>query len=221
MNGLSAVGLSRGSPEEAGLDPKILDKHRERINKHQDGRNLMIRPHAKIRGAWFLKCFYRGLTAMLLAVRAVARRNLVCSLALPRVLLLMEKSFFSTCLALRTRISSIACLYVPFFEGNLARTSWGDLRSLWCNCLQQEYAEVLACWRPRYSMMKPITATAFMSLVDDGTFRLDDPVHKFIPGFKSLRVRPPVFKACCILWVTSQETETVETIWNDCNHNLV
>ena len=48
-------------------------------------------------------------------------------------------------------------------------------------------------------MMKPITATAFMSLVDDGKFRLDDPVHKFIPGFKSLRVCPPVFKACCIL----------------------
>lgn len=60
--------------------------------------------------------------------------------------------------------------------------------------------------------MKPITATAFMSLVDDGTFHLDDPVHKFIPGFKSLRVRPPVFKPCCMLGVTSQETETVETI---------
>ena len=38
-------------------------------------------------------------------------------------------------------------------------------------------------------MMKPITATAFMSLVDDGMFKLDDPVHKFIPKFKFLRVR--------------------------------
>ncbi|CAL1171523.1 unnamed protein product [Cladocopium goreaui] len=40
-----------------------------------------------------------------------------------------------------------------------------------------------------YSMMKPITATAFMSLVDDGMLKLDDPVHKFIPKFKFLRVK--------------------------------
>lgn len=36
-------------------------------------------------------------------------------------------------------------------------------------------------------MMKPITATAFMSLVDDGMFKLDDPVEKYIPAFKMLR----------------------------------
>eukprot|EP00913_Durusdinium_trenchii_P001944 g1798.t1 len=40
-----------------------------------------------------------------------------------------------------------------------------------------------------YSMMKPITATAFMSLVDDGMFKLDDPVEKYIPAFKMLRVK--------------------------------
>ena len=35
--------------------------------------------------------------------------------------------------------------------------------------------------------MKPITATAFMSLVDDGVFRLDDPVERYLPEFKNLR----------------------------------
>ncbi|CAJ1434196.1 unnamed protein product [Effrenium voratum] len=39
-----------------------------------------------------------------------------------------------------------------------------------------------------YSMMKPITATAFMTLVDEGTVGLDDPVHRYIPSFKDLRV---------------------------------
>lgn len=39
-----------------------------------------------------------------------------------------------------------------------------------------------------YSMMKPITATAFMSLVDDGTVGLHDPVHRYIPSFKDLQV---------------------------------
>ena len=36
--------------------------------------------------------------------------------------------------------------------------------------------------------MKPITATAFMSLVDDGTVGLHDPVHRYIPSFKHLQV---------------------------------
>ena len=37
-------------------------------------------------------------------------------------------------------------------------------------------------------MMKPITATAFMSMVDDGTVGLHDPVHRYIPSFKDLQV---------------------------------
>ena len=37
-------------------------------------------------------------------------------------------------------------------------------------------------------MMKPITATAFMSLVDDGTLGLHDPVHRYLPSFKNLKV---------------------------------
>lgn len=39
--------------------------------------------------------------------------------------------------------------------------------------------------------MKPITATAFMTLVDEGTVGLDDPVHRYIPSFKDLRVFCP------------------------------
>ena len=37
-------------------------------------------------------------------------------------------------------------------------------------------------------MMKPITATAFMSLVDDGAVGLHDPVARYIPSFKTLQV---------------------------------
>src|SRR5882757_3955727 len=38
------------------------------------------------------------------------------------------------------------------------------------------------------SMSKPITATAFMMLVDEGRVKLDDPVEKYIPEFKKLKV---------------------------------
>lgn len=34
------------------------------------------------------------------------------------------------------------------------------------------------------SMSKPIAATALMMLVDDGKLRLDEPVEKYLPGFK-------------------------------------
>jgi CubicO group peptidase (beta-lactamase class C family) len=39
-----------------------------------------------------------------------------------------------------------------------------------------------------YSMTKPITTVAAMILVDEGKIRLDDPVSKFLPEFKNLRV---------------------------------
>ena len=39
-----------------------------------------------------------------------------------------------------------------------------------------------------YSMTKPITSCALMMLYEDGYFQLDDPVYKFIPGFKDLKV---------------------------------
>lgn len=39
-----------------------------------------------------------------------------------------------------------------------------------------------------YSMSKPITSVAVMILFDDGKFKLDDPVEKFIPAFKDMQV---------------------------------
>lgn len=42
-------------------------------------------------------------------------------------------------------------------------------------------------WRI-YSMTKPITAVALMSLYEQGTFQLTDPVHRFIPSWRDLRV---------------------------------
>ena len=39
-----------------------------------------------------------------------------------------------------------------------------------------------------YSMTKPITSVAFMMLVEEGLVALDDPVHRFIPGWKDLKV---------------------------------
>jgi CubicO group peptidase (beta-lactamase class C family) len=39
-----------------------------------------------------------------------------------------------------------------------------------------------------YSMTKPITSVAVMMLYEQGLFQLDDPVHKFIPAWKNLRV---------------------------------
>ena len=39
-----------------------------------------------------------------------------------------------------------------------------------------------------YSMTKPITSMAFMMLYEQGLIRLEDPVHMYIPGFKSTKV---------------------------------
>lgn len=39
-----------------------------------------------------------------------------------------------------------------------------------------------------YSMSKPITAVALMMLYDEGKFQLDDPVDKYISGFKDTKV---------------------------------
>ena len=39
-----------------------------------------------------------------------------------------------------------------------------------------------------YSMTKPITSVAAMMLWEEGAFELKDPVHRFIPAFKDLRV---------------------------------
>jgi CubicO group peptidase (beta-lactamase class C family) len=39
-----------------------------------------------------------------------------------------------------------------------------------------------------YSMTKPIAATALMMLYEEGQFQLDDPISKYIPEFKGVRV---------------------------------
>lgn len=39
-----------------------------------------------------------------------------------------------------------------------------------------------------YSMSKPITGVALMTLYDEGRFRLDDPVSKYLPGFDKVKV---------------------------------
>lgn len=39
-----------------------------------------------------------------------------------------------------------------------------------------------------YSMTKPITSVAFMMLVEEGLVALDEPVHRWIPEWKNLRV---------------------------------
>ena len=41
------------------------------------------------------------------------------------------------------------------------------------------------------SMTKPITSVAVMMLYEEGHFRLNEPVSKYIPAFKEMRVMPP------------------------------
>ncbi len=43
-------------------------------------------------------------------------------------------------------------------------------------------------WRA-YSMTKPITGVALMTLYERGMFQLDDPVDRFVPSWKGIRVR--------------------------------
>ena len=40
-----------------------------------------------------------------------------------------------------------------------------------------------------YSMTKPVTGVALLSLYEQGHFQLDDPVHRFIPELRDLKVR--------------------------------
>jgi CubicO group peptidase (beta-lactamase class C family) len=43
-------------------------------------------------------------------------------------------------------------------------------------------------WRI-YSMTKPVTGVALMTLYEHGMFQLGDPIHRFIPEFRDVRVR--------------------------------
>ncbi|HJQ57980.1 MAG TPA: serine hydrolase domain-containing protein [Vineibacter sp.] len=39
-----------------------------------------------------------------------------------------------------------------------------------------------------YSMTKPLTSVAIMMLYEEGRFQLDDPIHRYLPAFKNMRV---------------------------------
>ena len=43
-------------------------------------------------------------------------------------------------------------------------------------------------WR-LYSMTKPVTGVALLTLYERGLFHLDDPVDRFLPAWRDLRVR--------------------------------
>ena len=45
-----------------------------------------------------------------------------------------------------------------------------------------------------YSMTKPIASVALMMLYEEGCFQLNDPVSKFIPGFKDMKVHEETAK---------------------------
>ena len=42
-----------------------------------------------------------------------------------------------------------------------------------------------------YSMTKPLTSLAFMMLVEEGKVALDDPVHRYIPAWRTSASLPP------------------------------
>jgi len=114
-----AAGLGRGTPEAAGIDPDLLEEHRQRIHEHQ-----------RSGGA------FHGSAECVVHDSKVIYFDL-CGYAHPEI-------------------------------GN-------------------RMTETTLC--RGYSMMKPITATAFMTLVEDGLVRLDDQVSKYLPKFSSLTVR--------------------------------
>jgi CubicO group peptidase (beta-lactamase class C family) len=47
------------------------------------------------------------------------------------------------------------------------------------------------------SMIKPITSVVAMMLYDEGKFKLDNPVSKYIPGFKDVKVLESVRRNNC------------------------
>ena len=65
----------------------------------------------------------------------------------------------------------------------------GYFRSLGCRDLERSLpVEEDTIWRI-YSMTKPITGAALMTLYERGMFQLNDPVTRFIPQWRDLKVR--------------------------------
>jgi len=65
-----------------------------------------------------------------------------------------------------------------------------------------------------YSLTKPIASVAFMMLIEEGLVRLDDPVSKFIPEFKDLKVSVGQIEA----GIELVDLEREMTVWNLLTH---
>jgi CubicO group peptidase (beta-lactamase class C family) len=65
-----------------------------------------------------------------------------------------------------------------------------------------------------YSMTKPITSVAAMMLYEEGGFELKDPVHRYIPSFKDVRVYR---QGSALASVTEAATEPVR-VWHLLTH---
>jgi CubicO group peptidase (beta-lactamase class C family) len=63
-----------------------------------------------------------------------------------------------------------------------------------------------------YSMTKPITGVAMMILFEEGRWKLDDPVTKFIPEFKNLRVMTGVDDKGNMITVPAERPPTMREI---------
>jgi CubicO group peptidase (beta-lactamase class C family) len=74
-------------------------------------------------------------------------------------------------------------LFATYHNGELAycnKFGWKDKE----NKIPIEFKDIFRM----YSMTKPITCIAALTLYEDGKFNLDDPVEKFIPEFKDMKV---------------------------------
>nr|BBJ03013.1 serine hydrolase [Marinobacter nauticus] len=65
-----------------------------------------------------------------------------------------------------------------------------------------------------YSMTKPITSIAMMQLYEQGKFLLNDPVHKYIPSWRNLRV----YKGGSYPDFKTEPAATTMTIWDLMTH---
>src|SRR5690606_11157561 len=63
-----------------------------------------------------------------------------------------------------------------------------------------------------YSMTKPVTGVAMMILFEEGKWRLDDPVTRFVPEFKNLRVVKSVNKDGTMVLEDMQRPPTMREI---------
>jgi CubicO group peptidase (beta-lactamase class C family) len=63
-----------------------------------------------------------------------------------------------------------------------------------------------------YSMTKPVTGVAMMILFEEGKWRLDDPVTRYVPEFKNLRVVKSVGKDGAVVLEDMKRPPTMREI---------